>query len=237
MASINTSNTSAAKLAKTRPGSFDSLHLLTFERFPGDDNIYEIPSVPHAPLSWTPDWLIPYRMRVRSDEQTASQGAVHFFLDDYRFETVWTRPRRALSALRPYPTLLTPDFSLYTDWPLALQIWNIYRTRWLGAWWSTEGFRVIPTISWSDPASYQFCFCGIALHSLIAISTVGVRQSDRWLFEKGYREMVQRLQPCRVLCYGSIELLRNARLEGLVEIQSYPPYWNGIRRARALGRD
>src|SRR5690606_139839 len=78
-----------------------------------------------------------------------------------RFETVWSRPRKALEALAPYTTLLSPDFSLYRDWPLLLQMWNVYRNRWCGAFWQRQGFTVIPTVSWSTAESVEFCFLGV----------------------------------------------------------------------------
>jgi hypothetical protein len=52
---------------------------------------------------------------------------VHFFLDDARFEGVWHRPHAALPGLARFGAALTPDFSLYAGWPLALQLWNTYR--------------------------------------------------------------------------------------------------------------
>ncbi len=104
---------------KTTPGNFDALHASLL--YPTDGNPYGIPTVPHAPIAYTPTWLVPYRTRLRRQQGTAG-GAVHFFLDDYRFEAVWSRPKKALQALQPYRTLLTPDFSLYVDFPLSLQI-------------------------------------------------------------------------------------------------------------------
>jgi hypothetical protein len=69
---------------------------------------------------------------LRTKDGTAG-GAVHFFLNNYRFESVWSRPAKMLQALRRYTTVLTPDLSLYADYPLALQPWNTYRSRWYGA--------------------------------------------------------------------------------------------------------
>lgn len=133
------------------------------------------------------------------------EGAVHFFLDDYRFETVWSRPGKALEALRCYKTLLTPDFSLYRDWPLMLQMWNVYRSRWCGCFWQERGFTVIPTVSWSTTRSFAFCFLGIPRRSIVAVSTVGVNVADLLtyrLFMDGFEEMVARLEPLVVLSYG-----------------------------------
>lgn len=110
------------------PGNYDTLHAQRL--FPAS-NSYGIPDLCHTPVSQVPAWLVPYRQRIRANEPGTqgvhAEGCVHFFLDDYRFETVWNRPFKALEALRPYRTLLTPDFSLYRDWPLTLQLWNTYR--------------------------------------------------------------------------------------------------------------
>ena len=124
------------------PGSYDALHAR--QLFPSD-NAYGIPDLHPAPLRVTPEWLVPYGQRVRSTGGLAD-GAVHFFLDDYRFETVWSRPRKALQHLSKYPTLLTPDFSVFADYPPALQIWNVYRSRWCGALWQSLGFTVMSEI-------------------------------------------------------------------------------------------
>jgi hypothetical protein len=138
----------------------------------------------------TPAWLVPYRQRIRVNEPL-DDGAVHCFLDDYRFETVWTRPYKALSALRLYTTLLSPDFSLYREWPLTLQLWNVYRNRWCGRFWQSQGFRVIPTVSWSTAASYDFCFLGVPKRGVVAVSAVGVKQRAEELQKQATSERLR----------------------------------------------
>ncbi len=208
---------------QSKPGSFDTLH--TDHVFATDGNSNHIPTVPHAPLSYTPDWLAPYRTRIRTRNGTAG-GAVHFFLDDYRFESVWARPHKAHSYLSHFKTLLTPDFSLYPDWPFAAQIWNTYRSRWCGVYWASLGFQVIPTVSWAGVESYEFCFVGIMRHSLIAVSTVGVRAENLRAFTKGYQAMVERLEPSLVLCYGELPQM----LESLAPVKHYETRWEEIKR-------
>lgn len=185
------------------------------------------------PLSAIPEWLVAYRTRVRSPRFDFDRAAVHFFLDDYRFETVWARPERALEHLAKYRILLTPDFSLYADWPLVMQQWNIYRSRWCGRYWQELGFQVIPTISWSTLESFAFCFEGLACNSLVAVSASGVdldepTQHDR--FMAGFREMIRRLQPSTVLAYGSLP----DEAHTLVPIITYPAGWD--RRIHAHRR-
>lgn len=216
----------------TQPGSYDTVHAAHI--YPSD-NAYHIPALRHTPLARIPRWLAPYRARIRSN-RPLDDGAVHFFLDDYRFETVWSQPNKALRALRPYSTLLSPGFSLYTDYPLAIQVWNTYRNRWCGAFWQQQGYTVIPTIVWSTPACYDFAFAGVAPHGLVAITTIGLAGSPpiaHQYFRQGFEEMVRRLQPSAVLCYGD---LLDPSLRDLATIITYPTRWDNIRAARARAR-
>jgi hypothetical protein len=212
---------------QSKPGSFDALHAAQI--FPSD-NGYGIPALQHTPVSRIPAWLVPYRQRIRSNEPP-DDGAIHFFTDDYRFETVWNRPCKTLEALVPYRMVLTPDFSLYRDWPLTLQLWNTYRNRWCGRFWQEQGFTVIPTISWSTAESFDFCFLSVPRRSMVAVSAVGVNLADPLeyrLFVDGFGEMMQRLEPWRVLSYGRLPAICNQ----MVEVVTYPTRWTNIRAAR-----
>ena len=217
------------------PGSFDALH--AGQLFPSD-NRWGIP-VLQSQAVCVPDWLVPYRQKIRCTD-TLDDGAVHFFLDDYRFESVWNRPKKGLQALHPYATVLTPDFSLYRDWPLTLQLWNTYRNRWCGCLWQSEGFCVIPTVSWSSAESYAFCFAGIPQRSVVAVGSVGVNFSDpltESLFVSGFQEMLKQLEPRVVLSYGPLperchDLAGQVSAPNSAEIRTYPTRWTNIRAAR-----
>lgn len=129
----------------------------------------------------------------------------HFFIDDYQFERVWTSPGRYLDALRPYDCVLTPDFSLYMDMPDPMQRWNRYRSQALGRYWADQGLTVVPILSWAQPRTFAFCFSGIPKRSTVAVSTVGVaRDKDaRDIWAEGMRCAMRKLEPSRVLIYGS----------------------------------
>src|SRR5690606_9425144 len=160
-------------------------------------------------------WLVPYRQRVRANKPH-DDGAVHFFLDDYRFETVWSRPVKALEALALYPTLLSPDFSLYRDWLLTLHLWITYRNRWCVRFCQAQGFRVIPAVSWSTAESYDFCFLGLPRRGVVAVSAVGVNLADPLeyqLFTAGFTEMVRRLELLVVLSYGPLPATCHEQVE------------------------
>lgn len=193
---------------------FDPLNLNKFEF--ETDNKFGIPTILKENVKV--DKLIPFIDKDRD-------GWCHFFLDDYRFERVWNNPLRYIDLLRQFEGVFSPDFSLYRDWPLAIQIWNTYRNRWCGVFWQMHGIKVIPTISWSDNRSYEFCFLGVEKGSTVAISTVGVMKNKESLkfFRKGYDEMIRRIQPEQIIIYGR-------EIEG-IEGKYFEPFYEKFEEA------
>lgn len=66
---------------------------------------------------------------------------------------------------------------------------------------------VIPTISWSDHDSYEWCFDGEPVGSTVIVSSVGTQSGmgdTAQLFLDGYREMVRRLEPKQIIRYGLV---------------------------------
>ncbi len=210
------------------PGNFDKLNTFMIA---DSDNEYGIPII--SKDYFIPDWLVPYKQRIRTEKNTG-QGAVHTFLDDHRFEHIWNRPIDTLSVVKTIGGALSPDFSIYIDYPKAVQIWNIYRSRWMGAFWQTQGVKVIPTISWADEESFEFCFLGVPENSIVAISTVGVIRNKKAhpLFKAGFLEMMKIIKPSLVLCYGEKAPFD---IEEYTRVRWYPSYWKGIRDAMKGG--
>lgn len=141
----------------------------------------------------------------KSCKAPESKG-VHFFIDDYQSVRLWTNPDAYIDLLRRFKCVCTPDFSTYTDFPKAIQIYNHYRKHWLGAFWQMYGINVIPTISWSDKASFDWCFDGEPVGGVVAVSSVGTQMNAdaRALFMAGYNEMLNRLNPSAILFYGVV---------------------------------
>jgi hypothetical protein len=135
------------------------------------------------------------------DDVKNNRKTIHFFMHDYRFDYVYSNANIAVDKLRQYYCLLTPDFSLYTDMPLALQINNTFKNRWCGAYWQSLGLKVIPTISWSDKRSFDFCFDGIEKGSIVAVSTHGNKRAKEE-FMRGYNKMLEEINPSAIICHG-----------------------------------
>lgn len=144
------------------------------------------------------------------EEQDLSQFIAHFYYDDYKFISAWRDPDKYIDRLRQFKAVVSPDFSLYTDFPRALQILSCYRRQWCGAYWQAQGIDVIPDVVWGDRESYEWCFDGIPKGGTVAVSSVGVKNDDDWngktdnLFVAGFDEMKKRLKPKTILYYGDM---------------------------------
>ncbi|MDR2672175.1 MAG: DUF4417 domain-containing protein [Coriobacteriales bacterium] len=150
----------------------------------------------------TPKDLIPFNCAKTSNEYSSG---IHFFIDDYQFERVWNDLPGYVDILKKFDCVMSPDFSLYLDMPLPMKIWNVYRSRAVGHFWQKSGLTVIPTLSWAGPETFVFCFEGIPQGSIVAVSTIGIKNSARTkaIWHDGMAEAIRQLEPETVLVYGS----------------------------------
>lgn len=150
-----------------------------------------------------PNQLVRFPDAMRS---TYYAAGVHFFVDDYRIEPLWRNIEKYIPKLKKYSAVLSPDFSLFTDMPVAQQIWNVYRSRLMASVMQRMGIIVIPTVSWADEKSFDFCFDGLEKNGNVAISSVGTQRNtkDRKLFLKGLKQMITVLTPRSILIYGKL---------------------------------
>lgn len=129
---------------------------------------------------------------------------VHFYEDDFLFERIWRNPAKYLSVLSKYEGIILPDFSLYRDMPLVMQLWNIYRSRAIGCWLQSKGLKVIPNIRFADERTYQAACIGIEPGCTIAIGSHGTlkNQDDKLYFKEGLEYIVSELKPKSIVVYG-----------------------------------
>lgn len=147
---------------------------------------------------------------------------IHFFLDDYQFIRLWNSIDKYLPLLQQFRYVMTPDFSMYTDFPKALQIYNHYRKHWIGAYMQENGVRVIPTIGWSTEDSFEWCFDGEPVGGCVAVSAIGTRnhKESRDKFLNGYNRMLEVLKPEQILFYGKIpDVCRNDKVTQISAFQ------------------
>ncbi|MBR2680954.1 MAG: DUF4417 domain-containing protein, partial [Exiguobacterium sp.] len=160
---------------------------------------FDIPTL--EPCFHVPEDVISFNYVLNTD---ALDKGVHFFIDDYQFERIWNEPERYVGRLGMFDCVFAPDYSLYMDMPLAMQIWNVYRARLLAQMWQKYGFKVIPVLSWSDERSYRFCFDGLPDTGTFAVSTVGVMRDEdaKRAWKNGMAKALERVKPTTLVCYG-----------------------------------
>ena len=162
---------------------------------------WQIPVVERQEIDLDDVDLIAYSDIRSNDSEVNKKKGVHFFIDDYRFEGVYRNPEQSLGRLSQYRFLLTPDYSTYADMNYWRQMESVAHSRWVGAFWQDQGQIVIPTISWSDSKSFEFCFDGVEKYSIVAIGMIGCKHSKNE-FMYGYNEMLNHIEPEAVICFG-----------------------------------
>ncbi len=99
-----------------------------------------------------------------------------FYTDDFRFERIWSESVDAIRTIVPLKPLAAcqPDFSLWGTDPLAVQMFNLYRARWISRYWQEAGIKIIPSIAGSFfPACHEFITHGLPAD--IPVASIQVR--------------------------------------------------------------
>ena len=122
---------------------------------------------------------------------------------DYFLERIWNNPIKYFSKLSGFITLTNPDFSVYTDMNIKEVEHNIFRNKWFAVWAQFYHYRIIPTITWGDKATYDLCFSGLPTKSPVIISTIGCLNCKD-MFLQGFNEMKKRLDPSLIIVRGRL---------------------------------
>ena len=175
---------------------------------------------------------IPYHY-INECKKDPSKLGMYFYIDDYRFEALWNAPDKYINRLRQFRYVLSPDFSVFTDMPKALQIYNHYRKHWLAAYWQMNGINVIPTITWGLPQSLQFCLDGEPTNSVISTSTKWMFRGNKDLVDTYWDDwdiVMERLQPKLVLLHGIVPDKLKGKVEPMKD--AYTPFSAKMEKIR-----
>ena len=165
---------------------------------------YEIPCINGTDK--IPENLVLFSQSHKTKE--CGNKSIHFYELDEKFSPDIENHKKLDSLISTlfsrYQSIILPDFSVYVDFPLALQIFQIYKSRAIGSYLEKNNIPVIPNIRWADERSYEFAFEGIRKNSLISVGVLGAyRDKDsRYYFEKGFYKMLEVLQPAKIITYG-----------------------------------
>lgn len=76
-------------------------------------------------------------------------GTWHFYTEDYRFQALWSDPSPVLNS--GCVAIVEPNFSCYTDMPMAVGLYRIYQKRWLARFWQEHGVKVLVDLNVAPP--------------------------------------------------------------------------------------
>lgn len=202
---------------KKRKQIYDNMHLMKGMMFTSDLHFPQM-----AAFTESTDFVcIPYTER---NKHIGKNEALHFFLDDYKFrDAVWCSLDATTYSICKYDYVFTPDLSLWKDVPTEFyNQQNIFRTRFIGAYWQQCGLKVIPTASWGNLNSFSYCFNGLPMNSVIAVSGTGNMKSadafNKWCY--GLRRLEEAKNPILIMVYG-----QEVEVQGLqTPLQFIPDY-------------
>lgn len=182
------------------------------------DGIYDIPKVKGVHFKHLRRvQLLGFNYCTQAKFMQDNNRFVHFFLPDYYIERVWNNLEHYEAVFSAHRGIVQPDFSLYTDMPRAMQIWQHYRRNWVAQYYQSKGIHVIPAPTWGEEDSFEFCFEGMPKGSCLAISTVGCvhNKYNRKMFNKGFQEVLKRLEPEQLIMYGALTDTVKAMIKGI----------------------
>lgn len=152
-----------------------------------------------------PEGVITFSKAMSSKSKKDYEKWIVFYEYDSEFERLWNNPKAYLKKLKKFKGVISPDFSLYRNMPLVMQIWDTYKGRALASWMQKNGIEIIPNVRFGDERTYEFCFDGIEKNKTVAVGTHGCikRKDDKEYFKKGLSELVKRLSPKNIIVYGA----------------------------------
>ena len=88
------------------------------------------------------------------------QGVLHFYVDDYRFNSLYEHPEKILQ-MHP-KNIVEPNFSLYADTPIAFGMQAIYKKRWIARCMQERGINVFVDLN-VNAKFYKLNMLGVPL--------------------------------------------------------------------------
>ena len=149
----------------------------------------------------------------------------------------WNNKTKYLEKLidEEWEGVCSPDFSIHMDDPFVLQLYSIYRSRWLARFWQEAGIKIIPTIQGMsfDDSSNDWVLQ--TLPERVPVAAIQCRTVVRDISSKKFWGIIHRwiknivsiAKPKVLLIYGGIELkqklgkLPNTKTTEFVLLDSY----------------
>lgn len=158
------------------------------------------------------------------------------FSYDYKLTLLEEKAHYYIPILSRYKCLGEPDLSIKVGDPLGCAVANTVRSHNIAYRYQKAGCKIIPTMKWSDEASYDVCFSGYEKGGAVLVSTIGVISDERTIiyFSNGFKEMLKRISPDAVVLYGEKKEWMNELFPSQLEVLHIEN--ERIKRMRRNGR-
>lgn len=141
-----------------------------------------------------------------------SKAIICFYEWDENFDSFWYKTKEIAEELYKdkWYSIITPNWSLFREDPIPLQLFNTFRSRYVGRYLQEIGFDVIPDVNFSDERSYDFCFLGIPENcKYISIQAQNLaNKKDFKYFCKGFEKALEIIKPGNVIIYTGSEKVK-----------------------------
>lgn len=137
-------------------------------------------------------------------------GILGFYLPDAAFEVLWTECVQVLARIQAqnWGAVCTPDFSLVWNWPMAINIFNLYRSRWVARYLQDLAVPIIPSmVSIGRPDMVEMTCAGLPQSPPVVFAEMrcGAKEADD-LIRKTYAAEISAqlkyVKPKKAVFYG-----------------------------------
>lgn len=170
------------------------------------DGDADIPSMFRYKNIVIPKSLAPYTARKRIKNKNTF---LHCFIHDFQFSSLITDAKNHISEISSFDGIICPDPTITIGGSKTINQAQVYFSRAVGFYLQKHGVFAIPCVRWGEPSTYDYCFLGVPLNYIVAISTHGCimpckenKNELRNAFINGLPVMIEKLKPKYVIVYG-----------------------------------
>lgn len=180
-------------------------------------NAYDIPllrkemicEIPSPIETWTGEERNNYFLFLQGHSTKGldcTKAVLCFYSWDDHFEGLWTKLLGWTEKIKhsKYHCVISPNYTITGEDPVAFKLWQIYRTRYITRYWQEAGIKVIPDVIWADKKSLDYVFLGIP-ENCTCVSLQMQNLHNIKAFEEGFLEMLKVVKPLSIFAYCPIE--------------------------------
>lgn len=131
---------------------------------------------------------------------------IHFYHFDNKIECIWNNPQDYIQMFLKFKGLIELDFSMYRDWPVEKQRYNLFRIRTLTVFFQSYGIDVICNATFGSIETWDYCFntCPKANVGAFGIHGCFEIDEDKILTIKALRTYIDCCHPKVLISHGEI---------------------------------